>query len=46
LGLDDPRYFAYSEEDSMIVKISATPSPRLRGDLVGDSKDIYLYGLR
>jgi len=24
----------------------ATPPPRLRRDLVGDSKDIYLYGLK
>lgn len=28
-----------------VVKIPVTPPPRLRGDLVGDSKDIHLYGL-
>ncbi len=29
----------------MIVKIPATPPPRLRRDLVRDSRDIWLFGL-
>ena len=45
-GLDSPRYFAYSEGDRLIVKVPATPPPRLHRDLVGDSKDIYLFGLK
>ena len=46
VGAGRPKHFAYSEGDSVIVKVPATPPPRLHRDLVGDFRDIYLYGLR
>jgi len=45
-GFDGPKYFAYKEGEKDIVKIPVNISPKIKTEILKDSRNIYLYGVK
>jgi len=44
-GFDGPKFFAFKEGEKDFAKIPANPPPEIRGEILKDSRNIFLYGL-